>query len=717
MVYLYWLCFVNSFFLLLIVMVFRILLVRTDQGRDFIVAMLQGKQRGIHFPWRFFLMLGCWSYLLWYSACMVLQVEPYLGYVDVKEKGAIIEFEKATRYFAYFLGVLPCLLVAHAWWKVARMRKIKETLRKWLFISVSLVMGLGFYFMFKQFDHYGQTREEWPVQTRVAQNTGTDQKQAWVELENTAPMYTEKGRASIGTAISFFDLSFDRIKKDISYIRQYTDVKMYFIVCGAVFLLALLVFSNFKWNRVVSHFMRPSAITVIAFMAVTFLATVVAFFNHFPFVPLVLMVVIYYIAISFFNDNTEPEYTGENVQTKTMEEGIKEWIQWYEGHRKTTNDQRKKVRLYFVAAQGGGIRGVKWTGHVLNELNKKTGGKFMQQTFCISGVSGGGVGAVMYLAYLKDNGCLPADETRDKKFNQFLSFDQLSPLLANFAYPTMMQKTVLPFKVPSWDRAKVLGQTWSTAYKRYLNTTTPDKSFLSLWQDNKTHLPAMILNGTLAETGQRIMTGNLSLKPDKRHYERIDFYEDKKDISVWAAALNCCRFPVVTAGALFRRGGKLYGHIIDGGIRENTGLATTLDVLDEVMPVLREHNKTSEYKIVPTILYIKNSVDQTDEDPHKPYRILHGLMVPVLGLLKGIGAFRSASFLVNHLEEDAANHTEYDFEPVSLHQNKMEADADVELPLGWYLSDKACRAIDDAVTNFIEKDRFVQKVMEDCEGV
>ena len=70
----------------------------------------------------------------------------------------------------------------------------------------------------------------------------------------------------------------------------------------------------------------------------------------------------------------------------------------------TTRDE--DIPIFLVAAQGGGSRAGMWTSHILNCLEKESGGRFHRRLFAVTSASGGSTGTGATLAfwrYLEDH--------------------------------------------------------------------------------------------------------------------------------------------------------------------------------------------------------------------------------------------------------------------------------------------------------------------------
>src|SRR5690606_39404411 len=133
------------------------------------------------------------------------------------------------------------------------------------------------------------------------------------------------------------------------------------------------------------------------------------------------------------------------------------------------------MQVNFIATQGGGIRALNWTTRTLHFLDSAYNG-FLRQTFVISGVSGGGVGAMAYLAFRHDQhyGSIQTPDA-DSVFKAFTRRGFLSPLTASLAFGDNLQK-LLPMPIAALERSNILGRTSENDYPDMLGTNTFSES-------------------------------------------------------------------------------------------------------------------------------------------------------------------------------------------------------------------------------------------------
>jgi len=112
--------------------------------------------------------------------------------------------------------------------------------------------------------------------------------------------------------------------------------------------------------------------------------------------------------------------------------------------------------------------------------------------------------------------------------------------------------------------------------------------------------PLLVLNGTSAATGRRIITSHLAPKTGAGEIlfaDAYDFFElydrcrpaagvavERRpvDVSLTAAALNSARFPLVSPDGAIVVGGNVCDRVLDGGYFENYGAITALEIIAQL---------------------------------------------------------------------------------------------------------------------------------------
>jgi hypothetical protein len=272
--------------------------------------------------------------------------------------------------------------------------------------------------------------------------------------------------------------------------------------------------------------------------------------------------------------------------------------------------------LVIVATAGGGLRAAYWTATVLGRIQDEVP-DFRSYLFGVSGVSGGSLGAAVFVTLLADGAPAPtaACASGAKAFEcagqAVLAQDFLAPTAASMLFPDLMQRFV-PAPVFPEDRAAALEHGWERAWGEagLAGDTWTRRSFTALWNGNAGHLPALFLNGTHVETGKRIITA--SLKFDGRAFgDAYDFFAlASGDVLPSTAAHNSARFPYVSPAGTLRTEGGSRGHIVDGGYFEGFGATTAAELLHAVIEALGRRGHTAR----PILIQISNDPRLRDDE-------------------------------------------------------------------------------------------------------
>lgn len=210
----------------------------------------------------------------------------------------------------------------------------------------------------------------------------------------------------------------------------------------------------------------------------------------------------------------------------------------------------------------------------------------------------------------------PKDGPFEEKVREIFSADFLSPVLAAALFPDLLQR-VLPFPVPSFDRAKALDATLEEAWQQATQPKETGKSevkaenplkktFLDLWtsKNNEEAVPALILNATEVANGYRTFFSPLYLwelptpiwlkaqninqtiyrGPLKR---TIDTY-DPLDVKLSTAAGISARFPFILPAASIKPGDGRTIRLVDGGYVESSAT----EIANDIIQVLKGRYRT-----------------------------------------------------------------------------------------------------------------------------
>lgn len=300
--------------------------------------------------------------------------------------------------------------------------------------------------------------------------------------------------------------------------------------------------------------------------------------------PVISVIIISALLFSFWNDNHIIRVAPP--QEVSRPDIVGSFRTWY-GLAEKNDGVGALHPLFIVATEGGGIRAAYWTATVLGGI-QDANPNFAPHLFAISGVSGGSLGAAVFDALLAEakSGSFKFKE----KAHNILSRDFLSPTLASMLYPDLVQR-LLPFPIPHFDRGRALEMGWEKAWRDTMGNNRFANSFVDLWKPGSPEwMPALFLNGTSVEKGNRIITSNLRLTnvfldaedaADKLAQYGLPASKAGCHIPLSTAAHMSARFTFVSPAGRFPDG----SHIVDGGYFENSAATTALEIVSRIKEV------------------------------------------------------------------------------------------------------------------------------------
>jgi hypothetical protein len=324
-----------------------------------------------------------------------------------------------------------------------------------------------------------------------------------------------------------------------------------------------------------------------------------------------------------------------------------------------------RIPLYVVDAEGGGIRAAYWTVTVLGEIQNRNP-CFADQLLSLSGVSGGSLGASVFVALLVDlraaggvtscrpHAAPPGGFDIKTRAQEILGEDFLSPVVAAMLYPDLVQR-LLPWGIQRFDRALALEQAWERAWRLHMPGSNRFAEPLDrLWDDKAHWTPALFLNATWVETGKRLVASNvqISAKAGKASSDLVDTEDAQgffapRSLALSTAAHMSARFTYVSPAGTLVKDGTVHGRVVDGGYFENSGATTTLEILKTIDALADEDKRWA--RVEPIVIHISNEPVDPSAGPGTlqaapanpgiaPRRFLNEVLSPLWTLLGTRGA-------------------------------------------------------------------------------
>ncbi len=345
--------------------------------------------------------------------------------------------------------------------------------------------------------------------------------------------------------------------------------------------------------------------------------------------------------------------------------------------RATKNDCRG--RIVVVAANGGGIQAAAWAAQVLEGLSEEIPG-FKESVRLISSVSGGSLGSVCYAHSL-------ANPTAEGAFVA-ASRSSLDEVAWGLSWPDLIS-SIFPWITKNFvGRGRALERAWIANGK-----TSDEDSFslldkpLSEWNAavRSGDMPALIMNATLVESGNRLLLGTTRFTKNESSRARLDatkLHGETRDVAAVTAARLSASFPYVTPAARFEDK-KPQPHVVDGGYYDNYGMSTLVEWLDEALCADQESDTSPAVKSV-LVLQVHGAPVSRDGDPQSGDLTDRGWFFQIGAPIVTLANVRGAGQIA-HNDIELLQLQQRWFGTVPIHSVTLEF-PDEDAPLSWHLT-------------------------------
>lgn len=395
--------------------------------------------------------------------------------------------------------------------------------------------------------------------------------------------------------------------------------------------------------------------------------------------PVIRLIALGFVFLFFFNSINshrirKDAVQSENTNTATMRPTLTAYFdKWAESRKPERGDT---LNVYLVSGQGGGSRAAVWffmAMNYLDSLESTPSTRFSDRVFSISTVSGSTSGAAMYLAdrYLKvtpqADAVVPRMKTiyaknylsssfwgvligdgfegfRHEVFGRLLDSRQAFPKDRNFYFQQEEVKgytDATPMRETNEIEAFFKGDYLEPYVAEELGTIG-------------TGMPLFFINSAIVETGERgvfapVDLPSFSLGTDlyglfKRHNTRYG-------IPLITCVNQSQAFPVINAYNYLDGAGRL----IDGGIYENSGTATTLEIYETLRRHVEAKQDTSYAVRFICINIVNTNMDAAkDAIRYRPASVLNTLTAAFQSPFGGHEQFSYRNILRRVLAPDTA---------------------------------------------------------------
>ncbi len=396
---------------------------------------------------------------------------------------------------------------------------------------------------------------------------------------------------------------------DTNFLEAIFKRHHFAVVVAIIMAFLLLIFLGFNAQAKLFQIPAAASVTILFAILIAVSGALSIFFGNKTLIILLLV----YIGLNFLyqkniidprnkayglnysNSNGFPTYTKENLlkvastENKEKDKGI---------YLEILNNWKAKQRtdkpiMYIINVSGGGLRSANFTLQVLQQLNKLTNGKLMQQTLLINGASGGMLGATyfreLYFQQIQNNKV----HLNDENFIEDISKDLLNPLFSSFVSNDLLgpiQKFTYNNQQYIKDRGYAFEQKLNNNTHQFLNKAI--ESYAKPEFDAT--IPLLFFNSVVTQDArkmtiaanparflmQQMHTQNALLKSDVDAIDFISFFEkqEAKKLSVLSALRMNATFPYALPNTALPTNPVI--DVMDAGLRDNYGQETALRFLD-----------------------------------------------------------------------------------------------------------------------------------------
>ncbi len=342
--------------------------------------------------------------------------------------------------------------------------------------------------------------------------------------------------------------------------------------------------------------------------------------------------------------------------------------------------------IIVAAANGGGIQSAAWAAQVLYGLEQDCGALFRQSLRMISSVSGGSVGTAFYVHYLAN----PNEARRPDRAAVASSLDEVAWGLAW----TDFLRGLLPWFFGSLiGRGRALEKAWRFNAASHPSGVSSLDRPLSSWnhQVSTGEIPAVVMNATVAETGERLLLSTTSFGAQSPAGKaRVDAQElhtingEEFDVGIATAARLSATFPYVTPASRSNGPGP-QPHVVDGGYYDNYGMATLVEWLDEAL--------TSANGAITNVLVVQILGAPTDENAsERSHAKDRGWFYQAIAPLTTLYAVRTAGQIAHNEIELELLCQKWSGKNVTIESVTFEF-SNPKTPLSWHLTPDEVAAI------------------------
>ena len=420
---------------------------------------------------------------------------------------------------------------------------------------------------------------------------------------------------AFGLKVTYFVSSrfkFSKVRPVFHYSQQFLDAifkRHHFaailaIIIAFIFLITVGFFLDIKF------FQAPAAASIFIFFAI--MVAAIGALTYFLDSWSLLFLIVLILGFNFlfrneiinprnkayglnYNEKTErPNYNKQSLQQLCTPELISRdkvnMISILENWKRKQNSERPTIILMNVS--GGGLRSSTFVMNVLQQLDSITKGNLMNQTFLISGASGGMLSAAYFRELYAERKKSKGINLQSNEYTENITEDLLNPIFSSMVSRDLFAPAQ-KFSIGPYEYLKDRGY----AFEEKLNVNTGgimNKQLRDYVADEKAaNIPMIIFNSVITLDGRKLMIGTQPLSfmmkppafstdksygPDAVDFTSLFARQNPGNIRLLTALRMNATFPYVLPNVWLPTNPVI--DVMDAGIKDNFGQETSFRFID-----------------------------------------------------------------------------------------------------------------------------------------
>ena len=420
---------------------------------------------------------------------------------------------------------------------------------------------------------------------------------------------------AFGLKVTYFISSrfkFSKVRPVFHYSQQFLDAifkRHHFaailaIIIAFIFLITVGFFLDIKF------FQAPAAASIFIFFAI--MVAAIGALTYFLDSWSLLFLIVLILGFNFlfrneiinprnkayglnYNEKTErPNYNKQSLQQLCTPELISRdkvnMISILENWKRKQNSERPTIILMNVS--GGGLRSSTFVMNVLQQLDSITKGNLMNQTFLISGASGGMLSAAYFRELYAERKKSKGINLQSNEYTENITEDLLNPIFSSMVSRDLFAPAQ-KFSIGPYEYLKDRGY----AFEEKLNVNTGgimNKQLRDYVADEKAaNIPMIIFNSVITLDGRKLMIGTQPLSfmmkppafstdksygPDAVDFTSLFARQNPGNIRLLTALRMNATFPYVLPNVWLPTNPVI--DVMDAGIKDNFGQETSFRFID-----------------------------------------------------------------------------------------------------------------------------------------